>query len=179
MIDKIKEYDSSFTEATFYTKADHIFIMVLSVIMERDMSTVKHYLSDELYEKYDELVKEYEHDGMIRLFDEMNVKSTDIVNSYVDDNGINVEVNLVSRYMDYFITDDGDFIRGVNDHRIELSHKLIFTKKLDTKELGEVRRCPGCGHSLDINATGVCPFCNQTIDMSQYDYILTSIDNLD
>ena len=178
MIDEIKKYDADFNEAEFYTKTDHIFIMILSAIMERDMSSVKHYLSDELFEKYDNLVKEYEHDGVLRLFDEMNVKSNDIVDSYVDDNGINVVVKIVSRYMDYFINEDGDYIRGVNDHRVELEHEVIFTKRLDTKQLGEVRRCPSCGHSLDINASGLCPFCNQTIDMKDYDYIVTSIDNI-
>ena len=108
----------------------------------------------------------------------MNVKSTDIIDYNVEDNKLNIIVNLVSRYMDYFINEDGEFECGINDHRIELTHKIVFTKKLDTKELGEVRRCPSCGHSLDINASGLCPFCNQTIDMSEYDYIITEIDNI-
>ena len=49
---------------------------------------------------------------------------------------------------------------------------------MDTKVLNEARRCPTCGHSLDINASGVCPYCKQIIDMSNYDYILTEIDSI-
>ena len=178
MIEEIQKYDKDFTEATFLTKADHIFIMILSAIMENDLSSVKHYLSGDIYNHFDELVNSYKEDKLIRLFDEMNVKSTDIIDYNVEDNKLNIIVNLVSRYMDYFINEDGEFECGINDHRIELTHKIVFTKKLDTKELGEVRRCPSCGHSLDINASGLCPFCNQTIDMSEYDYIITEIDNI-
>ena len=178
MTDEIKKYDDDFTEATFLTKADHIFIMILSAIMENDLSSVKHYLSEDVYNHFDELVKSYEKDKVIRLFDEMNVKSTDIVNYTVEDNKLNIKVLLVSRYMDYFIDEDGEFKSGINDHRIELEHHITFTKRLDAKDLDEVRRCPSCGHSLDINASGLCPYCGQTIDMSDYDYIITEIDNI-
>ena len=178
MADEIKKYDDDFTEATFLTKADHIFIMILSAIMENDLSSVKHYLSEDVYNHFDELVKSYEKDKVIRLFDEMNVKSTDIVNYTVEDNKLNIKVLLVSRYMDYFIDEDGEFKSGINDHRIELEHHITFTKRLDAKDLDEVRRCPTCGHSLDINASGLCPYCGQTIDMSDYDYIITEIDNI-
>jgi len=178
MTDEIRKYDDDFTEATFLTKADHIFIMILSAIMENDLSSVKHYLSEDVYNHFDELVKSYEKDKVIRLFDEMNVKSTDIVNYTVEDNNLNIKVLLVSRYMDYFIDEDGEFKSGINDHRIELEHHITFTKRLDAKDLDELRRCPSCGHSLDINASGLCQYCGQTIDMSDYDYIITEIDNI-
>ena len=178
MIEEIKKYDYDFTEATFYTKVDHIFIMLLSAIMENDLSSVKHYLSEKLYNKYNKIVNTYIDDHVIRLFDEMNVKSTDIVDYSVEDNVLNITVKLVSRYMDYFINEDGEFVSGTDDHRLEISHRIVFTKKLDTKELKEVRRCPYCGHSLDINASGLCSYCNQTINMSEYDYIVTEINNI-
>ena len=173
--DEIKKYDEDFDLAHFYTKVDHIFTMILSAIMERDTSNVKHYLSNEIYEDYNKLINSYIEDKKIRLFDEMNVKSTDIIDVYKNNYGINIVVKLVSRYMDYFIDEEGKYINGINDHRIEVDHEIVFTKKLDTKELKEVRKCPSCGNSLDINVTGVCPYCKQTIDMSNYDYIVTKI----
>ena len=178
MIEELQKYDKDITRATFLTKVDHIFIMLLSAIMENDLSSVKHYLSEDVYNYFDELVESYKRDKVIRLFDEMNVKYTDIVDYNVTDDELNIIVNLTSRYMDYFIDEDGNFASGINDHRIELEHKITFTKKLKAKDLGELRRCPSCGHSLDINASGLCPYCGQTIDMSEYDYIITKIDNI-
>ena len=54
MLEGIKEYDKSFNESLFLTKVDHVFIMLLTAIMERDISSVKHYLSDNT--KYNTLV---------------------------------------------------------------------------------------------------------------------------
>ena len=178
MIEEIKKIDTNFDEAMFLSKVDHIFIMILDAIMERDLNTVKHYLSDDIYNKFNDMVNSYLNSHKIRLFDEMNVKSTNIDSINITEEDININVTITSRYMDYFIDEDGNYISGVNDHRIELIHKLVFTKKINAKELKEARRCPNCGNTLDINHSGVCPYCNQTIDMSNYDYILVEITNL-
>lgn len=178
MTDEILKYDSDFTEATFITKADHIYMMILDAVMEKNLDEVKHYLNENVYNMLNNMVSDYERRNVIRIFDETNVKTSSIESYNVDENSINIFVNLTSRYMDYFIDNDGNYISGVNDHRIEKNHRLVFTKKLDTKVLNEARRCPTCGHSLDINASGVCPYCKQIIDMSNYDYILTEIDSI-
>ena len=176
MKEELIKVDPSYDESIFLSKVDHIFIMLLDAIMQRDLSPVKHYLSDEVYEKYNYMVTDYLNTKKIRLFDEMNVKSTDIRDINITENEITINVTLTSRYMDYFIDEEGNYISGIKDHRIEKTNHLVFTKKIGAKELKEVRRCPSCGATLDINHTGVCPYCKNTIDMSEYDYILTSIE---
>ena len=84
MIEEITKYDSNFNEAMFLTKVDHTFIMILSAIMDNDMSSVKHFLDDPIYEKFNTLVESYKEKGLTRLFDDMNVKSTSISNVIID-----------------------------------------------------------------------------------------------
>ncbi len=176
MKEELLKVDPNFDESMFLSKADHIFIMLLDAIMERDLSSVRHYLSDEIFERYNTLVQNYLKEKKIRLFDEMNVKSTQIRNIKVENGLITIEVNLTSRYMDYYVDEDGNYLFGTNDHRIEKENHITFTKKVGAKELGSARRCPSCGNTLDINHTGVCPYCNSTIDMSDYDYIITGLE---
>ena len=178
MENEILKYDGTFTEATFLTKADHIYIMILNAIIDKDMNEVKHYLSENVYNYVKSFVDDCINRDVTRIFDEMNVKTSRISDFYVNDNGINIVIDLTSRYMDYFLDSNGEYLSGINDHRIEKNHRLIFTKKLDAKVLKEARRCPSCGNTLDINASGICPYCKQVIDMSNYDYILTSIDSI-
>lgn len=175
MIEKITKYDKEFSEGTFLTKVDHIFIMILDAIMENDMSSVKHYLSDDIYLKYEQLTKEYAIQGYTRIFDEMNVKSTHINNYNVDENNIHIEVSLTSRYMDYFLDKNGEYISGENTRRIEKEHQITFTKKLNAKKYNEIRRCPGCGASIDVNSNGECNYCKTTFNASDYDYIITKM----
>lgn len=178
MTEEILKYDENFTEATFITKADHIYMMILNAIIDKDLNEVKHYLSENVYYYVKTLIDDCINRDVTRIFDEMNVKTSSISNYYVTDDSINIVVNLTSRYMDYYLDNNGEYLSGINDHRIEKEHRLVFTKKLDAKALKEARRCPSCGHTLDINSTGICPYCNQVIDMSNYDYILTEIDSI-
>lgn len=109
--------------------------MILDAIMENDMSSVKHYLSDDIYLKYEQLTKEYAIQGYTRIFDEMNVKSTHINNYNVDENNIYIQVSLTSRYMDYFLDENGKYVSGENTRRIEKEHQITFTKKLNAKNI--------------------------------------------
>ena len=176
MLEEIAKYDKDFSEGTFLTKVDHIFIMILDAIMDNDMSSVKHFLSEDIYLKYEELTKEYSSKGYTRIFDEMNVSSTKITNIDITDEEILVHVNIESKYMDYLIDENGNFLSGVNDHRIVTNHNIIFSKKRNALSLSEIRRCPGCGASLDLNDSAVCKYCNRPFDMSDYDYIVVDID---
>ena len=178
MTEEIIKYDKSFTEAEFLSKIDHIYMMILNSVMGKNLDTVKHYLSDNVYNELNKLVSDYKSKKITRIFNETNVKTSSIIDYEVTENEINIKVHLISRYMDFFVDDDGNFISGVNDHRIEKEHILIFTKKLNVKTLNEARPCPNCGHSLNINESGICPYCNQIIDMSNYDYVLTQIDSI-
>ena len=172
---KITDYDKNYDEALFISKADHIFIMILDAIMDNDMNSVKHYLADDVYERFNNLVNQYKENNYIRIFDEMNVKSTEILDSSYNNDSINIDVLITSRYMDYFLDNEGEFVSGNNEHRIETKHYITFTKSIGAKELNEARRCPSCGSTLDINNSGVCPYCKQIIEMKDYDYIITKI----
>lgn len=178
MIEEITKYDKNFTEATFLTKADHIYMMLLDAVMERDLKDVKHYLSENVYNNLNIIINDYLSRKVIRIFNETNVKTSSILNYTFDNENINITISLTSRYMDYFIDENGNYLSGSNDHRIEKNHIITFTKKANAIELNEAHRCPGCGHSLDINDSGVCKYCGNTIDMSIYDYIITEIDSI-
>ena len=175
MLEEIAKYDKDFSEGTFLTKVDHIFIMILDAIMDNDMSSVKHFLSEDIYLKYEELTKEYSSKGYTRIFDEMNVKSTQISDYKVDENNINVEVILTSRYMDYFLDSNGEYVSGENTRRIEKNHFITFTKKLNAEKYNEIRRCPGCGASVNVNENGKCKDCGTIFNASDYDYIITKM----
>ena len=55
-MNEITKYDKSFDESVFLTRADHIFIMILDAIMDNDMSSVKHYISENIYNKFTEFL---------------------------------------------------------------------------------------------------------------------------
>ena len=54
---------------------------------------------------------------------------------------------------------------------------LTFKKRKDAIR-GISVKCGGCGVSLDVNHSGICPYCGAVTSAASYDYVLTSITNL-
>ncbi len=161
------------------SKFSNIFIMLLTGLMENDMTGVSHYLSDELFNKYQEKCRKYKDNKELQCYDELNVGDIHIIDRYDDVDYNYIEVDILSRYMDYVIDSETlKYKRGINDHRVSINHHLLFRKKKSSSMRGELVKCPNCGASLDINYNGKCTYCGTVTSVEKFDYVLISIDNL-
>ena len=161
------------------SKFSNIFIMILTGLMENDMTGAKHYISEDLYNEFQNRCKRFIEAKEYQCYDELNVGEIDLVRRYDDEEYNYIEVRILSHYMDYVIDSETlKYKRGVNDHRLDINHHLLFRKRKDAKTRGELVKCPNCGASLDVNYNGKCNFCGTVTSVEKYDYILISIDNL-
>lgn len=175
-MDELIKLDSTFTESSFKTKVDNIFVMLHMSLMTDNLKRVEHFINDEVYNKYNEILNNLNSNNERQMFDELNVKSTEIENVEITDTKYIITVKLISRYMDYIIDKEtGKFKRGNNTSRIEKENILIFEKRRDTKVQEVVRFCPNCGHPMDINKSGYCEYCHSTYNQENYDWVLTNI----
>ena len=111
MTQEILKYDNNFDESEFISKVDRIFIMFLDSIMHKDITMVDHYANDLVCSYASKLIEEYTNKNIIRLFDEANIKSTNIIDFKIIDNKYVIKVELISRYKDYFIDQEsGNYI---------------------------------------------------------------------
>ena len=160
----------------FKTKVDNIFVKLYTCIMKGDLTDVRHFISEELYNNYINKINELISHNKRQMYDEINVKNTMIINRKILEDKEIIDVEIVSRYMDYIIDiNTGDLISGDDTRRIERRNILRFEKKLNTKDFGIVRKCPGCGASINVNNTGKCEYCDTIFNLDDYDYILVSI----
>lgn len=165
-----------FNEAMFKTKVDNIFVKLYTCIMKGDLTDVRHFISEELYNNYINKINELISHNKRQMYDEINVKNTMIINRKILEDKEIIDVEIVSRYMDYIIDiNTGDLISGDDTRRIERRNILRFEKKLNTKDFGIVCKCPGCGASINVNNTGKCEYCDTIFNLDDYDYILVSI----
>ena len=175
-MDEILKYDPEFTESKFKTYVDNVFIKLHMGVVTKNLEDIKHFVSEEIYNKYQKIVENLNQKHLIQMYDEINVAQTDILNYKVTDTYMIIEVNLISRYLDYLMDEDGNYISGDTDVRSEKSNHLIFTKKINYKETKTVRKCPGCGASIDVNASGKCDYCGTIYNLEEKDWVLTSIE---
>lgn len=168
--------DPTFTESSFKTKVDNIFVMLHMSLMTDNMKRVDHFISNEVYNEFNNRLVTLNNNNERQMFDELNVKSTDIIKVDITDTKYIITVRLVSRYMDYIIDkESANFKRGNNTSRVEKENILVFEKLRSAKVQSVVRFCPNCGHPMDVNKSGYCEYCHSTYNQENYDWILTSI----
>ena len=175
-MNEILKYDPEFTESKFKTYVDNVFIQLHMAVVTKELENIKHFVSNEVYNKYQQIVEDLNSKHLIQMYDEINVAQTDILSYRVTSTDMIIEVNLISRYLDYLMDEDGNYISGDTDVRSEKNNHLIFTKKINYQKSGAVRKCPGCGASIDVNASGKCPYCGTIYNQEDKDWILTSIE---
>ena len=161
------------------SKFSNIYIMLLYSIMTNDIERVKHFLSNDLYNKYKIIVDNHIKNNETQMYDELNVYKINIENTQIHDNKEIINVKLISRYMDYIIDNQTKKIKnGINTHRIEKTNYLVFEKVINNNDKKIIHTCPNCGANLDINYNGICSYCKQSIKLNEEDYILVSLEVL-
>ncbi len=177
MLDKLIELDNTFTESKFKTKVDNIFVMLHIALMTKDLDRVKHFINEKIYNEFNERLNNLNNNNQIQMFDELNVKSTEIQNIEITDDYFIITVKLISRYMDYIIDSySKKLVSGNNSHRIEKINILTFAKIRDFKIQDSIRKCPSCGANMNVNNTGKCDYCGTIYNNKDYDWILTNIE---
>ena len=79
LLNKIIIEDKDFTEAKFKTKADNIYIQIFTAIMKQDLERIKHFVSEDLYIKLEQVVQKLQDQNLIQMYGELNVTDTSIV----------------------------------------------------------------------------------------------------
>jgi predicted lipid-binding transport protein (Tim44 family) len=176
MIEELVKYDHNFNEGMFKSYIDNIFVKLYTAIMLDELDTVKHFISNNLYDKLKNQIDNLNSKNLTQMYDELNVKSSNIIDIKILDNEFIITVKLVARYMDYLIDKStGNFVSGNNTSRIEKSNILTFKKKKDYTLQNNLRRCSNCGASIDVNNNGKCAYCGRTYNLEDYEYILYDI----
>ena len=124
--------------------------------MKQDLSDVEHFISNELKKELDSKINNLKSQNKRQIYDELNVKNTNILSRNIENDKEVIKVEIISRYM-------------------EKRNILKFEKKLITKEIGLVRKCPGCGASISVNTSGKCDYCDSIFNWEDYDYILVEL----
>lgn len=127
--------DKNYNESMFITRVNNIFIKLFTGIMFNNLDDVRHNISDNVYNYALNIIEENKKNNLRRMYDELNIKSTDIDKIYNDDNYYIIEVIITARYLKYFIKlDSGNYVSGDRNNRILEHYKLIFKKTRNTKE---------------------------------------------
>ena len=166
----------NFDESMFTSKVINMVVQYFTAIMKNDLGDVKHFLKEQPLEYGMNIVNEMKSNNRRQMFDELNVRNVNIVNKSEDDNNYIYDITLEARYLDYQLDlNTGEKVSGNDQDRVLKTYSLKIIKSKGAKEQGAIRRCPGCGASLDVNYSGKCPYCGSIYNQEDFDYQILEI----
>ena len=95
MLNELINLDPTFTESSFKTKVDNIFVMLHMSLMTDNMKRVDHFISDSVYQEFSNRLNVLNSNNERQMFDELNVKSTDIMKVEITDDKYIITVSSV------------------------------------------------------------------------------------
>lgn len=175
-IQELQEKDKSFVESLFISKINNIFVKLFTAIILDELKDVDHFINDDVYDYASNIIENANSKNARQMYDELNVKDSKILTIEENNECYIINVLLNARYMDYLIDkESGKYISGNNKYRTEDDYYLTFTKSKNATTQNIIKKCPGCGNSLSVNTSGVCPYCQSVYDQENHDWVLTSI----
>lgn len=170
-LDELFYKDPEFDSEEFIERANLMVKKVLNAVTLNELEKVRHFMSEELYQKLQLEINQTISNGRRLVYDEVNVNCK-LAGAKEDDDYYYVNVSCSCKYLKYYLSlSTGTLVEGSDKDRIYTSMKILFQRKKGTIR-GDVARCLGCGVTLNINDNGKCPNCGRIYDLDEFDYII-------
>lgn len=174
----LKANDPDFSEDSFMSWVNNVFLQLQEAWQDKDWKKVRPFESDELFNTHNKQLQEYIDNGTTNVIDEVGILRTAISGYRESGDKEVLEVYLKCRLKDYIIRDDNQqVIEGDPNDEITMEYLLTLARKKGVKtkesEHTSVTRCPNCGASISINASGECEYCDSIVSNGDFDWVLT------
>ena len=164
-----------FDESSLKAKVSNMIVQLLIAITKENLDDVLHFLKDQPREYAENIINDLKAKQIHQKYDELNISNITV--SFIEEKDDCLFYNAIvnTKSLDYKVDNNNKIVEGTADHRIDKTYYLKLIKNKHTKEGDIILRCPGCGHSLDVNYSGKCQYCGSIFNQEDYDYQILEI----
>ena len=128
-IDELLQNDASFSIPGFIATADNTYMMLQTAVMLGNLSRIKSKVSDNLFQKIQSIVDDFNNNGLRQMYDDLAVKKTEILSINKDDTKYYIKVLIKSAAKDYVVDKTNlEYRYGINNQMIEKNNYLTFSR---------------------------------------------------
>lgn len=180
-LEKYKLVNPEFNAEAFKAKVKTAFIQIQEAWMLKDMSKVRKYISDGMYQRLNIQFKMMNILDQENIIDKLLVKNVYIDKIEYDGNFEIIHTAIHASIVDKFVS--SKYPQLNNGGAEEFVEYWSFIKKKGIKEqnLFNTQNCPKCGAELPKNAGDVsqCSYCKTITNLGDYDWILSEMTQAD
>ncbi|MFZ5447454.1 MAG: Tim44 domain-containing protein [Thermodesulfobacteriota bacterium] len=125
----IRQYDPSFDEARFQDMGMDTFFKIQGAWANRDMTTVRHLLTDEMYRILQEEADRLKAQKQINRLENIAVRSVDITEAWQESGSDFVTVRVYANLLDYTVEEtSGQVVSGSKTEPVKFEEYWTFTR---------------------------------------------------
>ena len=180
-VERYMQSNPTFNIEGFKAKVNKAFVEIQEAWSLKDMSKVRKYISDGMYQRLNIQFK------MMNILDQKNIienlKVENIIIDKVENDGNFdiIHVAIRASIVDRFVSSKyPQFNSGGSEDFVEY-WSFIRRKGIKEADLYNTQNCPKCGAELPKNAGDVsqCAYCKTITNLGDYDWVLSEITQAD
>lgn len=133
-LSEIMESDPGFQPEEFLSGSRMAFELILGAYAQGDSETLKPLLSSEVYANFTQVIREREQTGETLEDTLVGIKSAEIVEAYVEDKTVNINVKFVSEQINATRDENGDVIDGDPNAVVNVVDFWTFSRNVITRD---------------------------------------------
>jgi predicted lipid-binding transport protein (Tim44 family) len=133
-LDAISQHDSSFDANHFIVGARQAYEMIVSAYAEGDRRTLKNLLSREVYEGFEQAIKDREQRGETSETRFVSIDKSDITNAEVRGTTAQITMRFVSQLVTVTRDRSGNVIDGSHDKVTDVTDVWTFARDLSSRD---------------------------------------------
>lgn len=170
-IRKIKEVIPGFDENKFMEDGYNIYLAVQDAWMNFDLEKVHNSITDELFNQYESQLSSMEIKGEQNIMNGFKLRDKAIRNCVVQNDNLEVTTRYIVEFYDYIVNKEtGAVLRGTKSRKVRQTYDITFVMKANEEKLD---KCPNCGAPVEVNASGVCPYCGSKIVGENTEWVMS------
>jgi len=177
-IGALQREDPSFVWPGFIARVEKTFYQFHQSWCAQDLTAVRPYLSDNLFELQKYWVRAYQSQGLRNMTEGARVVTVHLARVTRDRFFHSITVRVFATCKDYTLDAQGNVVGGNRNAQRDYSEYWTFVRGVGTK--GGARSdnvCPSCGAPLTgVNMAGKCGACGAKVTSGQFDWVLSRIE---
>jgi hypothetical protein len=170
--------DPEFSWTDFLARTELVFHAFHAAWSARDLSGMRPYLSDSLFETQTYWVRAYQAQRLRNLTEEAKVVSVQLAQVIHDKHFDALTVRIFAECKDYTLDESDRVVGGSRELMRRYSEYWTFIRS--AKRAGKAQAkaaCPNCGAPIDhIDVAGHCKSCKAKVTSGEFDWILSRIE---
>ena len=179
---QFRQHNPEFSADDFFDKVKTAFIAIQKAWSEQDLSKVRRYISDGVFQRFNTQFK------MMALLKQENPLSDIMINNIsidkfeVDGNYDIIHAAVTATMYDQFICKTNPPLNSPGGRETFLEYWSFIRKRgIEHKDIYHTHECPKCSAPLsdDMGEIGKCAYCGAMVNSGEFDWVLSEITQAD